>query len=225
MYKLTTSMMCADIFNLKDTLSIIDKHTDIYHIDIMDGHFVPNLALSFDYVKELSKHTKKPIDVHLMIEKPENHIEDLIKYGVEYITLHPKTISGHEFKIINQIKSAGIKLGIAISPGTDLSVMKIYLKYIDKITIMTVEPGFAGQKMIEEVLPKISEAKELREKYNLNYLIEVDGSNNFNTFKKYITRGTDVFVLGTGLFNNPNLDQSYIDIRTFIEREFAEIES
>ena len=218
MYKLTTSMMCADNFNLKDTISIIDKHTDIYHIDIMDGHFVPNLALSFDYIKDLKKHTEKPIDVHLMIENPDNHIGDLIRYGVEYITLHPKTISGYEFKIINQIKSSGVKLGIAISPGTDLSVMKFYLKYVDKITIMTVEPGFAGQKMIEEVLPKISEVKELREKNNLNYLIEVDGSNNYSTFAKYVSRGTDVFVLGTGLFNNPNLDQSYKDIRTFIER-------
>ena len=145
MYKLTTSMMCADNFNLKESISIIDEHTDIYHIDIMDGHFVPNLALSFDYIKQLKKHTTKPIDAHLMMTDPDKHIQQLIDYGVEYITLHPKTISGHEFRIINKIKSAGVKLGIAISPGTDLSVINIYKAYIDKLTIMTVEPGFAGR--------------------------------------------------------------------------------
>ena len=215
MYKFSTSMMCANTFDLPNSLPIIEKHTDLYHIDIMDGHFVPNLALSFDYIEQLKKQIKKPIDTHLMVEYPMDFINKIIEIGVGYITLHPITIIGQEQEIFKKIKSAGIKVGIAISPSVDLKVISKYLTQVDKITIMTVNPGFAGQKMLESVLPKIAEAKELREKYNLDYLIEVDGSNNFTTFEKYLTLGADVFVLGTGLFNNPNLEEGFQNIKEF----------
>lgn len=216
MKQFTTSMMCADMFQLQEQFPIIDKYTDIYHIDIMDGHFVPNLSLSFDFIKQLRKKTMKPIDAHLMISKPGSFIDDLIEYGVDYISLHPKTIEKEAFRLIKKIKANHIKVGICLSPSVGLDSINYYKGYIDKITVMTVEPGFAGQGVLEEAIDKIKEVYDFRKENNLDFLIEVDGSNNFQTFDRYYNNGTDVFVLGSTLFKEKNLEQSYIDIIKYV---------
>ncbi len=218
MAKYTTSMMCANFLNLEKDIEVLEKYTDFYHIDIMDGHFVPNLALSLDFIKAIQKKVTKPIDAHLMVTNPKEYIDDLIALGVSYVTLHPTTIFQYAFRTIKKLKDAGVKVGIALCPATDLQVIKHYIKLIDKLTIMTVEPGFAGQQMIKEVLPKIKEAKEYREINNCHYLIEIDGSNNKSTFAAYKQHGADIFVLGSSLFNQPDLEESFKDIKQFIER-------
>ncbi|XMB72895.1 ribulose-phosphate 3-epimerase [Mycoplasmatota bacterium WC30] len=213
----TTSMMCIDMFRLQDQIKIIEEYTDFYHIDIMDGHFVPNLSLSFDFITQLRGHTEKPIDAHLMISNPGSYVDLLIKSGVDYITLHPKTIEKDAFRLISKIKNNNIKLGIALSPSVGLDAINYYKDYVDKVTIMTVEPGFAGQGVIKEAIGKIKEVYDYRKENKLDYLIEVDGSNNFSTFEMYNNNGADVFVLGSTLFKEEDLKQSFKNIKSYIE--------
>lgn len=213
-----TSMMCVDYFNLKDQIKIIEKHTDYYHIDIMDGHFVPNLALSFDFIKQLRAYTNKAIDAHLMMTDPEKFIDLLMELKVDYISLHPKTIEKDVFRIIKKLKENHIKFGIVLSPSMGLDDIYYYRHHVDKITVMTVEPGFAGQKVIPEAIDKIKEVFEYRKQHQLDFLIEVDGSNNFETFEDYYKNGTDIFILGSTLFKEEDLDQSYQNIKDYIGR-------
>jgi|LGOV01.1.fsa_nt_gb D-allulose-6-phosphate 3-epimerase len=217
MKQFTTSMMCANMFKLQDQIKVIDKYTNLYHIDIMDGHFVPNLSLSFDFVKQLREVTKKQIDAHLMITNPGDYIDLLIEYGVDYISMHPKTIEKDAFRLIGKVKSNNIKVGIVLSPSDGLDAIKYYKDRIDKITVMTVEPGFAGQGVIKETISKIKEVYDFRKENNLNFKIEVDGSNNFSTFEDYYKNGTDIFVLGSTLFKESDLEQSFKNIIRFIE--------
>lgn len=216
MFKFSTSMMCADPFELDKTIKIIDKQTDYYHLDIMDGHFVPNLSLSLDYVRYLKKHSTKPIDVHLMVTDPTHYIDELINIGVSLISFHISTVKGSAFRLIQKIKDANIKVGIIVNPTETIEENEYLFKRIDRITIMTVEPGFAGQKMIPEVLPKIKKIKEIKEKNAYNFEIEIDGSNNFETFQTYIEHGAEVFILGSCLFNYADLNIGYKEIKTFI---------
>ena len=216
MYKFSTSMMCADPFKLENIITIIDLNTDYYHIDIMDGHFVPNLTLSLDYVRALKLHSTKPIDVHLMVSDPQPYIDELIEIGVHCISIHVSTVRENVFRILNKIKQHHINVGLAISPSERIEDHLTLLSRIDKITVMTVEPGFAGQKMIEEVLPKIKQIHDLKKQHGYHYSIEVDGSNNFDTFKKYITYGAEVFILGTCLFGYSDLNQGFQEIRNFV---------
>lgn len=217
MKQFTTSMMCANMMDLQSQLDIIEEHTDLYHLDIMDGHFVPNITLGFDFIKQLRNRTNKPLDAHLMVEDPTTYFDLLFNIGVDYISMHPKTIERSVFRIIKLLKEQNIKFGIVISPSESFDSIKYYKEYIDKITIMTVEPGFAGQKVVQEAIDKIKEAKDYREKHNLHYLIEVDGSNNYSTFETYKKNGTDIFVLGSTLFKEKDLAKSYQAIKKFVE--------
>lgn len=216
MYKLSTSMMCANPFLLQSQIEVIDMKTDYYHIDIMDGHFVPNLTLSVDYVRYLKTVATKPIDVHLMVNNPGDYIDALIKIGVDCISFHIETTPQSAFRIINKVKQSGVKIGIVISPRYSVEEYKLFLPLIDKVIVMTVEPGFAGQKMIEEVLPKITELKHRRASEGYSYNIEVDGSNNYSTFLRYKEAGADISILGTGLFNAPSLSDEFDKIQEFI---------
>ena len=213
----STSMMCADVFRLQEQIKTIETYTDFYHIDVMDGHFVPNLTLSFDYIKALRKRTKKPIDAHLMMTNPGEFVDLLLEIGVDYITFHPRTIQKDVFRIIKKCKENQVKFGVALSPSIGLEAIQYYKKHVDKITIMTVEPGFAGQAAIPEAIEKIKEVYAYRQAHHLDFLIEVDGSNNFSTFETYKQHGTDVFILGSTLFKEEDLEKSYQKIIQFIE--------
>ena len=191
-----------DLLNIKEQIEIINERADFYHVDIMDGHFVKNITLSPDFVKAISPVTKLPLDCHLMVTDPDDYIDSLAAAGAAYICPHAETINSDAFRIINRIKNAGCKVGVVLNPATPLSYIKHYIHLLDKITIMTVDPGFAGQPFIREMLDKIREAKALKEENGYKYLIEVDGSCNERTFKDLYEAGTEVFIVGSsGLFN------------------------
>lgn len=196
MIKLVPSVACADCLNLeKDILEMERAKVDIYHIDIMDGHYVPNLCLNFDIVKQIKNITDTPIDVHLMVENPEEYIDLLAQLGVEYICFHNETTRFH-IKLIQKIKSYGIKVGVALNPATKIDILTHYIDMVDYIHVMTVEPGFAGQTFIEEMYNKIEELSEWREKNNLEFAIEVDGGIDLDNGKECVKRGANYFVGG-----------------------------
>lgn len=200
--KISPSLMCMDLTNFKEQIEFIDQHADYLHIDIMDGHFVPNLTLSPFFVEQVKRLATKPLDCHLMVTRPEDYIEPLANAGAGMITLHPETLNGQAFRMVEKIRALGMRVGFILNPESAVEVMKYYIHLADKITVMTVDPGFAGQPFIEEMLGKIRQLKRFRETHNLSYEIEIDGSCNERTFKYLIEAGADVFIVGSsGLFN------------------------
>lgn len=197
------SLMCMDLLDIKNQTEILNERADFYHVDIMDGHFVKNITLSPDFVKAMSKIATIPMDCHLMVTNPYDYIETLAQAGATYISPHAETINSEAFRVINKIKSLGCKVGIVLNPATPVEYIQHYIHHIDKITVMSVDPGFAGQPYIPEMLEKIKKLKELKEANNYKYLIEVDGSCNQKTFKELKKAGVEVFIVGSsGLFNN-----------------------
>lgn len=205
------SLMCMDLLDIKNQTEILNSRCDFYHVDIMDGHFVKNITLSPDFVKSFSKIAKKSIDCHLMVTDPDDYIESLAKAGAEYICPHAETINRDAFRILNKIETLGCKPGVVLNPTTPLSSIHHYLGRLEKLTIMSVDPGFAGQPFIPEMLEKIREAKALKQKHGYKYLIEVDGSCNQKTFKQLHEAGTEVFIVGSsGLFlKDNNLEKAW----------------
>jgi len=205
------SMMCMDLLNVKSQIEILNKKADMCHVDIMDGHFVRNLALSPDFLKIVRKEVQVPIDCHLMVTNPEDYIERLAQAGADYICPHAETINTDAFRIIDKIKSNGCKVGVVLNPATPISYIQTYIHLIDKLTIMNIDPGFAGQPFIKDIVYKYAEAKKLREERGYKYIIESDGSCNKNTFKILAEAGAECFVMGsTGLFNqDENLEVAW----------------
>lgn len=195
------SLMCMDLLNIKDQVKVLNERADFYHVDIMDGHFVKNITLSPDFVKAMSSICTIPMDCHLMVTNPDDYIDSLAEAGAGFISPHAETINSDAFRIINKIKEKGCKVGVVLNPATPLSYIKHYIHLLDKITIMTVDPGFAGQPFISEMLDKIAEAKQLKEEKGYKYLIEIDGSCNEKTYKKLYDAGAEVLIVGSsGLF-------------------------
>lgn len=196
------SLMCMDFSDIKAQTQILNSRCDFYHIDIMDGHFVPNLALSPDFTASFKRIASKPLDCHLMVTNPQDYVAPLTAAGADIICFQVETVTNQAFRIIQMIKAAGCKAGAVFSPSTPLSCAQYYFHLLDKITIMTVDPGFAGQPFIGEMLRKIEQAKLLREQNGYRYIIEVDGSCNEKTFGRLAKAGADCFVVGTsGLFS------------------------
>ncbi|SDO12272.1 D-allulose 6-phosphate 3-epimerase [Acetanaerobacterium elongatum] len=209
------SLMCMDLLDIKNQVNILNSRADFYHVDIMDGHFVKNITLSPDFVKVLSTISTIPIDCHLMVTSPDDYIESLAKAGAGYICPHAETINTDAFRIINKIRSLGCKVGVVLNPATPLSYIQHYIHLVDKITIMSVDPGFAGQPFIREMLDKIREAKRLKQENGYHYLIEIDGSCNEKTYAELYNAGVEVFILGTsGLFNlDADLEKAWDKMR------------
>lgn len=149
--KISPSLMCMDLLKFKEQIEFIDSHADYFHIDIMDGHFVPNLTLSPFFVSQVKKLASKPLDCHLMVTRPQDYIAQLARAGADFITLHPETINGQAFRLIDEIRRHGMKVGLILNPETPVEAMKYYIHKADKITVMTVDPGFAGQPFIPEM--------------------------------------------------------------------------
>ena len=223
--KFSPSLMCMDLTKFKEQVDILNERADFYHIDIMDGHFVKNITLSPFFVEQLNKISKIPIDVHLMTEYPGDYIEELGRVGATYISPHAETINKDAFRIINKIKEVGCKVGIVLNPATPVDCLKYYIHLVDKITVMTVDPGFAGQPFIPEMLDKIKELKKLKEEKGYSYIIEIDGSCNERTFKKLVSAGAEVLIVGTsGLFNlDENLIEAWNKMIEIYKRETAEL--
>jgi D-allulose-6-phosphate 3-epimerase len=210
-YQFSPSLMCMNLMDIKNQIQVINERADMVHIDIMDGHFVKNITLSPYFMEQIRNDLKVPMDVHMMVEKPADFIKMIINAGATYICPHAETITSDAFRLIDQIKSAGCKAGVAVNPATPLSALKHYIHHLDKITIMSVDPGYAGQKFIPEMLDKLREARALKERHGYNYLIEIDGSCNARTFKSLTDAGTEVFIVGSsGLFNlDPDLNTAW----------------
>lgn len=219
------SLMCMDFLDMRNQLEILNTRADMYHFDIMDGHYVPNITLSPDLAKAMAPACDLPMDFHLMVTDPGMYIEpckkavaSMTERGIiSYFSPHCEVINGKGFRIIDQIKAAGFKVGVAINPETPLDMVMAYLHRLDKITFMSVDPGFAGQPFIPEVLDKVREAKRIKESDSERYhfIIEIDGSCNAKTFKTLADAGIESFIVGSsGLFNNdPDLVKAF-DILT-----------
>jgi len=211
------SILSADFTNLEKEIKFLNKsEADWIHIDVMDGHFVPNLTLGFPIIKQLKKHAKKPFDVHLMITRPERYINDFKDAGADILTVHYEA-SQHLHGTIHAIKSLGIKAGVSLNPHTPVQLLEDIIQDIDLVLIMSVNPGFGGQSFIENTYNKIRQAKELIIKKNSKALIEVDGGVDANNAAKLINTGVDVLVAGNFIFkaNNPSEAISKLKNLTF----------
>lgn len=197
---LSPSLLSADFTNLEKEFKILNEEkVDFIHLDIMDGNYVPNISYGPGVVKKLRPLTEILFDTHLMIERPENFIEDFVKAGSDIITIHPSTTK-HLDRTLSLIKSYGKKAGLALNPGDSLDILDYNIENIDLVLIMSVNPGFGGQKFIPSALRKISEVKKLIEKRNLKTLIEVDGGIKLGNAKDVLDAGADILVSGSGIF-------------------------
>ncbi len=204
MIKIAPSMLSADFSNLREDIQNIEKSgADLLHLDIMDGHFVPNLTFGPPVVKALRKHTNLPFDVHLMVTNPEDYVEPFADAGADYITVHMEA-APHVHRIVQHIKSLGIKAGVVINPGTSVSTLNSIITDVDMVLVMSVNPGFGGQKFIPSTVEKISQVKSLAKMYNPDLEIEVDGGINPETASMVKEAGATVLVAGSAVFNAPD---------------------
>ncbi|HHV93885.1 MAG TPA: ribulose-phosphate 3-epimerase [Firmicutes bacterium] len=195
------SLMCADMLNLKDDLRRLEAAgADAFHVDIMDGHFVPNLALNLDILKQVKSAVDVPIDVHLMVENPEVYLEPAVKAGADLCIFHIEA-THLPLHLIRVTHSAGAAAGIAINPATPVESIRLLLPYIQMVMVMTVEPGFAGQKLVGFALDKITQLADIRRELELEFAIGVDGAISREVAAKAALRGASFFVGGTsGVF-------------------------
>ena len=198
---LAPSLLSADLSSLERAIKQIeDTNGSVVHIDVMDGDFVPEITYGQPVVRSIRKLTKLPFDVHLMTWHPENQVKTFAEAGADWITFHLEACL-HAHRIIQQSHELGKKAGVSIVPSTPISSIKEILECADIILVMTVNPGYGGQKLIPSCLKKVSELKKLREENNYNYLISVDGGVNNDTLQSVIDAGADVIVSGSSFFN------------------------
>jgi len=200
MIKLAPSILSADFGRLAEDVKLIEQGgAHLVHVDVMDGHFVPNISFGAAVMKSLCGRTSLPFDVHLMIENPDAYLEDFMTPQTEYITVHQEACV-HLHRTLQHIHDAGAKAGVSINPATPLVMLEEVLEEADLILIMSVNPGFGGQKMIPKTLQKIRELKARREADGLKYLIEIDGGVKVDNIAEVKAAGTDIIVAGSAVF-------------------------
>lgn len=208
------SILSADFTHLAYVIEMINQSdADYIHLDIMDGMFVPNITFGMPIVKQLKKIARKPLDTHLMIVRPERYIQEFADAGSDIITIHYEACT-HLHRTIQQIKQTGAKAGVSINPHTPVSVLENILEDVDLVLIMSVNPGFGGQKFIEFSYDKIAALKKIKQHRKLNFLIELDGGVSLDNAKKLYQSGVDILVAGNAVFNAPNPIQAIEAIRS-----------
>ncbi|MBM7571778.1 ribulose-phosphate 3-epimerase [Aquibacillus albus] len=213
MTKIAPSILSADFANLKSEIEDVEKSgADYIHVDIMDGHFVPNITIGPLVVDAIRPVTSLPLDVHLMIENPDIFIPEFIRAGANIISVHVETCR-HLHRTIHAIKEAGVKAGVVINPATSADMIKPILPDVDLVLFMTVNPGFGGQSFIPSVLNKVKQIVQWRKEMNLHFEIEVDGGVNQDTSKLCKEAGVDVLVAGSAIFNNKDREKAIKVIR------------
>lgn len=199
--RLAPSILSADFGILKEQLALIDEAGAHYvHFDVMDGVFVPSISFGIPVLKSIRKYTKSLFDAHLMIVDPIKYVEEFAKAGADIITVHVEACKNLD-ETINAIKRCGVKAGVAVNPDTPVSALKPYLDKVDMVLIMTVNPGFGGQKLIPHTIEKVKEVVELREAGKLNFDIEVDGGINLDTIDSVLEAGANIIVAGSAIFS------------------------
>ena len=208
MIKLAPSILSADFARLLEDVKKVEKAGCEYlHIDVMDGHFVPNITLGPDIVKSLRKDVNMVFDTHLMIENPDNYIKDFVDAGSDLIVVHAEACR-HLHRTIQNIKSYNVKAGVALNPATSIESIKHIIEDVDMVLIMTVNPGFGGQSFIESMLEKIKELKQLIDDKNLNVDIQVDGGIKPDNIHKVVEAGANIIVAGSAIFNSENIEET-----------------
>ena len=204
--KISPSILSADFSQLGQEIKNLENSgADMIHVDVMDGHFVPNLTIGPPVIKALRKYTNIPFDVHLMINPVHKYIKDYAESGADIITIHPEATDSLQ-ESIDEIKKFKKKVGLSLNPDTKIEVIEKYLDQIDLVLVMSVFPGFGGQKFIKDVLKKIEKISEIKHKKNFQFDIEVDGGINFSNFKEVLEAGANVLVSGTTIFKENNGD-------------------
>ncbi|MBK7666153.1 MAG: ribulose-phosphate 3-epimerase [Sphingobacteriaceae bacterium] len=213
-YLVAPSILSADFANIQRDVEMINSsNADWFHVDIMDGVFVPNISFGFPVVKAIKKHAKKPLDVHLMIVNPDQYVQTFKEAGADILTVHYEACT-HLHRSIQLIKSTGMKAGVAINPHTPVSVLEDIICEIDLVCMMSVNPGFGGQKFIENTYHKARLLKAMIKEKHATALIEIDGGVDLNNYKKLLQSGADVLVAGNTVFSSANPVQTIKELKT-----------
>lgn len=215
--KLAPSILSADFSDLKSEVKKLEKAgADLVHIDIMDGCFVENITIGAQVVKALRRHTNLFFDVHLMVVNPEKHIDKFIEGGADNITVHAET-THHLDALLNKIKSVGKKASVAINPATPICLIENVLEIVDMVLVMTVNPGYGGQKFIPYTLKKIQNLSEIRKREGYNFEIEVDGGINEKTIVECVKAGADVIVAGSYVFESEDIEKAINKLKNSVK--------
>ncbi len=198
------SLLAADFANIQDDIEMVNQsEADWFHLDIMDGVFVPNISFGMPVVKAIAQHTKKTLDVHLMIIDPDRYISTFAELGANILTVHYEACK-HLHRTLQAIKASGMKAGVALNPHTSVNLLEDTIQDIDLVCLMSVNPGFGGQSFIENTYKKVTELKEIIDQKNARTLIEIDGGVNAGNAKKLVDAGADVLVAGSFVFKSDN---------------------
>jgi len=204
---LAPSVLSADFWNLGEQVeAVVRGGADLIHLDVMDGHFVPNITFGPVLVESIRRHCKLPLDVHLMIENADRYIPEFIKAGANWVSVHIEN-NLHIHRTLQLIKDLGAKAGVVINPGTSLYVIEEALHYVDFVLLMSVNPGFGGQKFIERSVERLKKLRQMVSNINPNILIEIDGGIKEENIEQVALAGADVFVIGSGIFSYENVEE------------------